>query len=226
MPLDDDEIAARIARTVEAAAASGGRGEWYIRLMLTRGVGELTYDPAACSTPTAVVIVKELVEPPAGLYLHGARAIVSSIVRNHPGTVSPVIKSNNLLNCALAMQEAVAAGAFEAIMRNYKGELAEGALSNLFIVTNGVVRTPPLSAGILPGITREFVIEITHERGVPVKEMVLLDADLFAADEAFVTSTTREIVPIVRVDEQTIGRGEPGPLTRELHAAFRAKTGN
>ena len=153
VPLSDEQFANRIAETTAAASAGAPRDtEWYIRVLLTRGVGELTYDPAATPIPTVVTIVKPHVDPPAELYMNGVRVILSSIVRNHPDTVNPMIKSNNLMNCALAMQQGYRLGAFEVIMRNYRGELAEGSVSNLFIVKNGTAQTPPLSAGLLPGI--------------------------------------------------------------------------
>jgi branched-chain amino acid aminotransferase len=145
------------------------------------------------------------------------------IVRNHPGSVNPLIKSNNLLNNALAMQEAFRRGGFEGVMRNYKGELAECTQSNLFIVKNGAALTPPIDAGLLPGITRAFLFEVGQEIGVPVREAVLRDEDLFGADESFLTSTTREVVPIVRVDDRTIGAGKPGPVTRALLDGYRRK---
>jgi branched-chain amino acid aminotransferase len=144
------------------------------------------------------------------------------IIRNHPGTVNPLIKSNNLLNNALAMQEAARRGGFEGVMRNYRGELAECTQSNLFVVKEGAALTPPLDAGLLAGITREFLFEVGREAGIPVREAVLRDADLFGADEAFLTSSTREVVPIVQVDSTTIGRGSPGPITRALLHGYRA----
>jgi branched-chain amino acid aminotransferase len=106
-------------------------------------------------------------------------------------------------------------------MRNYRGELAELTTSNLFVVKQGVALTPPLDAGLLPGITREFLFDIGSERGIAVREAVLRDEDLFGADEAFLTSTTREVVPIVQVDDRPIGNGAPGPLTASLLRAFR-----
>jgi len=222
VPLSDKEFADRIEETTAAASAGTPRDmEWYIRVLLTRGVGELTYDPAATPIPTVVTIVKPHVEPPAELYTNGVRVIVSSIVRNHPDTVNPMIKSNNLMNCALAMQEGYRRGAFEVIMRNYRGELAECSVSNLFIVKNGAALTPPLSAGLLPGITREFMFEVGRAAGIPVRESVLKDGDLFGADEAFLTGTTREIMPIVKVDDRDIGSGLPGPVTKTLHETFR-----
>jgi branched-chain amino acid aminotransferase len=106
-------------------------------------------------------------------------------------------------------------------MRNHKGELAECTQSNLFIVKNGAALTPPIDAGLLPGITRAFLFEVGAGAGIPVREQVLRDADLLGADEAFLTSTTREVVPIVRVDETTIGSGRPGPVTQALLQAYR-----
>src|SRR5207244_1468233 len=144
-------------------------------------------------------------------------------IRIYPGTVSPLIKSINLLNNALAMQEAFRRGAFEGVMRNYRGELAECTQSNLFIVKDGAALAPPLDAGLLPGITREFLFEVGAEHGIPVREAVLRDDDLLGADEAFLTSTTREVVPIVRVDDRTIGSGVPGRITLELLRRFREK---
>jgi branched-chain amino acid aminotransferase len=119
------------------------------------------------------------------------------------------------------MQEALRSDGFEGIMRNYRGELSECTTSNLFIVKDGVVLTPPLDAGILPGITREFIFEIAREIGVDAHEAVLRDEDLYRADEAFLTSTTREAVPIAKVDDRIIGTGVPGPVTLRLLEAFR-----
>jgi branched-chain amino acid aminotransferase len=222
VPLSDEQFAAQVDETVDHAARTAATGsEWYIRVLLTRGVGELTYDPAACPAPSVVLIVKPHVEPPALAYEQGVKVIFSSVVRNHPDTVNPMIKSNNLLNCALAMQEGFKRGAFEVIMRNYRGEVAECALSNIFIVSRGTALTPPLSAGLLPGITREFLFDVGQAAGVPMKEAVLHDDDVFGADEVFLTGTTREIVPIVEVDGRPIGSGLPGSITRKLHETFR-----
>jgi len=222
VPLPDAQIDARFRDTMSAAGLGGDTGrEAYIRILVTRGVGELTYDPAACPTPSVVVIVKPNVDPPADAFERGVAVALVPIVRNHPGSVNPLIKSNNLLNNALAMQEAFRRGAFEGVMRNYKGELAECTQSNLFVVKNGAALTPPIEAGLLPGITREFLFEVGANGGIPVREAVLHDADLLDADEAFLTSTTREVVPIVTVDGRTIGSGSPGPVTRALLSGFR-----
>ncbi len=222
VPLTDREIESRFRDTMHAAGLGDNGREAYLRILVTRGVGELTYDPAACAEPSIVVIAKEHVDPPAAAFENGVTVALVGIVRNHPDSVNPLIKSNNLLNNALAMQEAFKRGAFEGIMRNYRGELAECTTANLFIVKDGAVLTPPLDSGLLAGITREFVFEVGHATGIPVREQVLHDADLLAADEAFLTSTTRELVPIVQVDHLKIGPGRPGPVTKALLTSFRA----
>jgi branched-chain amino acid aminotransferase len=222
VPLTDTQIDARFRETMKAAGLGDTRDrEAYIRILVTRGIGELTYDPAATPTPSVVVIVKPNVDPPAEVFARGVKVSLVGVVRNHPSTVNPLIKSNSLLNNALAMQEALRRGAFEGVMRNYRGELAECTQSNLFIVRNGAALTPPIDAGLLPGITREFLFEIGATAGIPVREAVLTDGDLLGADEAFLTSTTREVVPIVQVDDQKVGSGEPGPVSRALLEAFR-----
>src|SRR5436190_13308636 len=161
LPFTDDELAARIHDTINAATLDGS--EAYVRVLVTRGVGELTYDLRATPKPSWVIIVKPLVPPPAEAYQNGVKVVLVDVVRNHPQSVNPMIKSNNLMNSALAAQQALKRGGFEAVMRNYRGELTEGATSNLFIVQNGSALTPPIEAGLLPGITREFLFEIGRD---------------------------------------------------------------
>jgi branched-chain amino acid aminotransferase len=222
IPLSDVEIDSRFRDTMRAAGLDGGPSkEAHIRMLLTRGVGDLSYDLTSASpldhrhrqAAGGSVSGRLRTRRRRGHRLH---------VRNHPGTVNPAIKSNNLLNNALAMGSG-RAGRFEGVMRNYKGELAECTTSNLSVVKNGVALTPPLESGLLLGVTRAFVFDVGAEREIPVREAVLRDEDLFGADEAFLTSTTRELVPIVRVDDRPIGSGVPGPVTRALLAAFRAR---
>jgi branched-chain amino acid aminotransferase len=221
VPLENSALASRIRATVDAAALPG---DAYVRLLVTRGVGDLVYDPAACPSPTIVIIVKPHVEPEAAVYRDGVRIALVPIVRNHPLSINPLIKSNNLLNNALAMQHAYKQGGYESLMKNHQGELCECAQSNFFLVTDGRVRTPPLDAGLLAGVTRAFVLDLAASQGIPVREEALVEADLSTADEAFLTSTTREIVPVVRVDELVIGDGRPGPITRQLMASFQRAT--
>lgn len=221
LPFTEDELARRIRETIGVAQLNGA--EAYVRVLVTRGVGDLTYDPAATPTPSVVVIVKPQNDPPVEIYENGVRVVICDIVRNHPHAVNPMIKSNNLLNSALAMQEAIRRGAFEGLMRNYMGELTEFTTSNLFIVRNGTALTPPLTAGLLPGVTRQFVFDIGRDVGVDVREETLRDEDLFSADEAFLTGTTRALIPVVTVDDRAIGSGRPGPVSKKLLEGYRAR---
>lgn len=223
VPFADAELLQAMERTT---AAHPGLDEAYIRVLLTRGVGELTYNPAACPTPTLVIIVKPFPAPPAWTFTKGITIALVAVRRNHPLALNPMIKSNNLLNNALAMQEALKRGADEALMQNQAGDLAECSQSNFFIVRNGAVLTPPLGAGLLPGITREYVLELANELAIPAREAPLTPADLETADEAFITGTTREVTPVTAVDELRIGAGEPGPISRRLLEHFRVRALN
>lgn len=222
VPFSDAELLQRSVDTMKAAGL-GGAAEAYIRILLTRGIGELTYDPAATPAPSLVIIVKPLPAPAEKDFAHGVKVCMVDMIRNHPQSVNPLIKSNNLLNNAMCMQQAMRRGGVEGVFRNYRGELSECSQSNLFIVKNGVVRTPELDAGLLAGITRAFVFEVGRGIGVKVEEACLKDDDLFDADEAFFTSTTKELMPIVQVDDRTIGSGTPGPTTKKLLAEFRRR---
>jgi branched-chain amino acid aminotransferase len=220
VPFTDDDLAARVRETM---AEHPDRGEAYIRILLTRGVGDLSYHLSAAPVPTLVIIVKPLVLPDARTFTDGIGIALVSVRRNHPQALNPMIKSNNLLNNALAMQEAYAAGAEEALMLNQAGELAECSQSNIFLVKDRSVMTPPLSAGLLPGITRAFVLDLTGELGLSGEERRLTPEDLWSADEVFITGTTREITPVVTIDGRAIGRGTPGPTTQRLLARFRER---
>jgi branched-chain amino acid aminotransferase len=226
LPFTDTELAARVRESIAAFHRQPGTRpgqDVYIRVLVTRGIGELSYDPASCRAPSIVIIVKSFIGHPPEVYDQGVKVALVPIVRNHPSSINPLIKSNNLLNNALAAQEAFRRGAFDAVMRNYRGELSECSISNLFVVKNGAVLTPPLDAGLLAGITREFVIGLAPEAGVRIQEAVLRDPDLIGADESFLTSSTQEIVPIVRVDDAVIGTGSPGPITRMLRDLYKRK---
>ena len=220
VPFDDATLAKWIEQTMEAA---GELREAYIRVLLTRGIGELTYDPAATPTPSLVIIVKPLDEPAARVFTEGIRISLVSVLRNHPGSVNPIIKSNNLLNNVLAMQQAHRRGGEEALMCNYRGELSECAQSNFFLVRNSVVLTPKSEAGLLEGVTRAFLFEVGREIGIEVRDETLWPADLDSAEEAFITSTTRELNPVTRIDERVIGDGKPGTITMALLDAYRKR---
>jgi branched-chain amino acid aminotransferase len=218
VPFDNETLAGWIQDTVFAA---GEMREGYIRVLLTRGVGELTYDLNATPAPSLVIIVKPLEEVAARVDQEGITISLVPILRNHPGSVNPIIKSNNLLNNAIAMQQANQQGAEEALMCNYRGELSECSQSNFFMVRGGTVLTPPSEAGLLEGITRGFLFDLARDAGVEAREEVLRPEDLDSADEAFITSTTRELSPVVRIDKRVIGDGKPGRITLDLLRRYR-----
>jgi len=218
VPFDNEALAGWIHDTVLAA---GDLDEAYIRVLLTRGVGELSYDIDATPAPSLVVIVKPLDPAPARIEQNGITISLVQVLRNHPGSVNPIIKSNNLLNNAIAMQQANRRGGEEALMCNYRGELSECSQSNFFMIRAGVLLTPPSEAGLLEGITRGFLVDVAREAGIEAREETLYPADLETADEVFITSTTRELSPVVRIDERIIGNGAPGPITLDLLARYR-----
>jgi branched-chain amino acid aminotransferase len=207
---------------VEALLAHAGSGESYVRIIVSRGVGDCSYDFTRITGPTVVMIQKPLVSPPVRHYEEGLRLAAVGVRRNHPKALDPAIKSSNLLNNILAVREAQARGCDEPVLLNHEGYLTEGASTNLFIVAEGTFLTPPLSAGILPGITRAVVIELLAGLGLPCHEKPLQLDTLLAADEAFLTSTTREVMPVRQVDDSPIGDGRPGPYTCRLMEAFHA----
>jgi branched-chain amino acid aminotransferase len=220
VPYDDATMLRWIDQTVGAA---GPLDEAYIRILHTRGVGELNYDPKSTPAPTTVIIVKPFEAPAPRVFTDGIRISLVDMLRNHPKSVNPIIKSNNLLNNALAMQMAYRSGAEEALMCNFRGELTECSQANFFMVRNDTVLTPKSEAGLLEGVTRGFVFEIGRELGVAVREETLVPKDLESADEMFITSTTRELSPVVNVDGRVVGSGTPGPVTQKLLARYQAR---
>lgn len=220
VPFSDRELAGWIDETVGAA---GDLREAYIRVLFTRGVGELNYDPRSTPNPTTVIIVKPLEEPPARVFNDGINICLVPILRNHPGSVNPLIKANNLLNNALAMQEANRRGGEEGLMCNYRGELSECSQANFFMVRDGSVLTPRSEAGLLEGITRGFLFEIGAALGIDVQEATLFPSDLASADEAFITSTTRELSPVTRIDGQPVGTGRVGEITKRMLDGYRRR---
>ncbi|HET7295396.1 MAG TPA: aminotransferase class IV [Vicinamibacteria bacterium] len=217
IPLSDAELEARL----DALLVRSGNAESYIRWIVSRGVGDISYDFGRVKGPTVAMVVKPYRPLPESAYTAGVQVSLVGVRRNHPDALDPAIKSCNLLNNVLATQEAQARGSLEALLLNQKGELAEGAGSNVFLVKDGEALTPPLEAGILAGITRELLFELAPGAGVPLREKTLFAEDLFDADEAFVTSTLKELAPIRAVDQRSLRRC-PGPVTQKLLAAFRA----
>jgi len=209
----------------DPAAAPWNHGERYIRLVMTRGAGEIGLDPALAVNPLAVVIVQRLQGPPAEAYARGVKVAVAGVRRAAPEAVDPSVKSGARLPHVLALMEARAQGAHEALLLDDRGFVTEGASSNVFAISGGTLRTPPLAAGILEGVTRGLVLRLARAEGVPVDERALRPEDLEAADEAFITSTAREILPVTAVGERQVGDGRPGSLTHRLHRAFRLLAG-
>ncbi len=218
IPASDTELLAR----VRALLARAGKVESYVRIVVTRGVGDSSYDFDAVVGPTVVMIQKPLLTLPERQYVEGIRVSAVDVRRNSTQSLDPAIKSSNLLNNILALRQARARGAVEPVLLNLDGFVAEGASTNVFVVENGTLRTPPLSAGILAGITREVVLELASSLDIPLREEPLELAELLGADEAFLSSTTKEVLPIRQVDESLIADGRPGRITRKLMDAFRA----
>jgi len=196
----------------------------YIRLVVTRGVGTLGLNPNRCKNPSIIIIAGKIQLYPPELYERGMEIVTVPTVRNLHSALNPAIKSLNYLNNILAKIEANNAGVEEAIMLNAEGFVSECTGDNLFIIKNGHLSTPPLSAGALYGITRQVVIELAQKVGMPVSEPNLTRYDVFNADECFLTGTGAEIVPVVKLDGRVIGTGKPGKLTRRLVADYRALT--
>lgn len=198
--------------------------EGYIRLVVTRGVGTLGLNPRNCKNGSVIIIAGKIQVYPAELYAKGMDIVTVPTVRNLHSAVNPAVKSLNYLNNVLAKIEANNAGVEEAVMLNAEGFVAECTADNLFIIKNGVLSTPPLSAGALYGITRGTVMDIAVQLGIKVSEPNLTRYDLFNADECFLTGTGAEIMPVVKIDGRVIGNGKPGSLTRKLVEKYHALT--
>jgi branched-chain amino acid aminotransferase len=220
IPMSHAEI---MSAVVEACRENKLRNG-YVRLVVTRGVGTLGLNPRNCRRPSIIIIADKIQLYPPELYRQGMDIITVPTTRNLHSALNPAIKSLNYLNNILAKIEANNAHVEEAIMLNAEGFVAECTGDNLFIVKNGELLTPPLSASALYGITRQTVIELAGEAGLKVTEPNLTRYDLFNADECFLTGTGAEIVPVVKIDGRVIGEGKPGPITRKLVVDYHALT--
>jgi branched-chain amino acid aminotransferase len=210
----------QIRAAIEQTARANSFSDCYVRLVATRGAGYLGLNPQKCSNPSVIVITDTIEMYPPELYQNGMSIITASVVRNHPNSLSPRIKSLNYLNNILARIEALDAGVQEAVMLNILGNVAECSADNIFIVRAGVVQTPGTADGILEGITRQAIMTLCGKLKIPCTEKTLQRQDLYVADECFLTGTGAEVVPVTRIDGRPIGTGEPGPLTRKLTEAF------
>jgi branched-chain amino acid aminotransferase len=197
----------------------------YIRLVVTRGEGDLGLDPRKCNGNSSVVIITDKIQLyPESIYKKGLEIITVPTMRNHPEALNPQIKSMNYLNNILAKIEAVNCGFDEAIMLDSMGYVAECTGDNIFIVKRNHLYTPPQCMGTLRGITRDTVLEIADKDDIATHEHVLTRHELYISDECFLTGTAAEIIPVVKVDGRTIGDGKPGKMTQRLEAKFKKLT--
>jgi branched-chain amino acid aminotransferase len=215
---------AQIMRATVETCRKNKIRDGYIRLVVTRGAGTLGLNPNRCKRPSVIIIADKIQLYPPVVYQRGLDIITVPTTRNLHSALNPAIKSLNYLNNILAKIEANNGGCEEAVMLNAEGFVAECTGDNLFIVKNGALFTPPLSAGALYGITRQTVIELAEAAGLKVSEPNLTRYDLFNADECFLTGTGAEIVPVVKIDGRVVGTGKPGPVTRQLEDDYHALT--
>ena len=198
--------------------------EGYVRLIVTRGVGNLGLNPAQCERASIIIIASTVALYPEEMYRNGLTVVTVPTRRMGPATLNPAIKSLNYLNNVLARIEANLAKADEALMLNDAGNIAECTADNVFIVKHGQIMTPPITAGALRGITRSVVFDIARELDIKISEPELTRHDLYIADEAFLTGTAAEVIPMIKADGRTIGAGKPGPITKRTIARFRELT--
>ena len=212
-----------LAAEIERAIVAGGNAETYVRVMITRGTGPLGLDPAHVMRPLRVIFIEPLTPLPAAMYRDGVSVITYRTER--ASDAAHGAKVGNYLASMMALRVARQTGAHEALILDAAGRVTEGTTSNVFIVRGQTIVTPPDDAGILLGITRAKIIELAPQVGLSVLFTPLAVADIVMADEVFLSSSMREILPVVRVDSAEVGNAKPGPRTRELHAAFRRAVG-
>ena len=221
IPLSKEELMKAVIETLKVNKLNDA----YIRLIVTRGEGDLGLDPRKCEgKATVIIIADKIVLYPQELYKKGMSIITVPTIRNLPEALNPQIKSLNYLNNILAKIEAINAGYEEAIMLDSLGYIAECTGDNIFIVKNNQLYTPPQCMGTLRGITRDTVLEIAKKDSLPVHEHVLTRHELYISDECFLTGTAAEIVPVVKVDGRIIGEGKPGKITLKIMREFKKLT--
>ena len=220
IPLSKDEMIKAVNETVAANNIDDG----YIRLVITRGAGSLGLDIRRTSNPQVIIIADNISLYDPQLYEDGLKIITAATIRNHPAALSSRVKSLNYLNNIMAKIEGTDAGCLEALMLNHKGEVAECTGDNIFIIKDGVVKTPSIDAGILEGITRNAVIKLAEQSGITVEQIPFTRHDIFIADECFLTGSAAEVIPVVELDGRKIGDGKPGPITKELNEKFKKLT--
>lgn len=219
IPLSREELSEAVCETCRKNELQNG----YVRLVVTRGPGHLGLTPDGCGPPNVIIIADEIQLYPEEFYENGLKIISVATRRINASALPPAVKSLNYLNNILAKIEAKRVGFQEALMLNDKGEVAECTGDNVFILSKGVLFTPPLDAGSLRGITRATVLDLADELEVPYREQALTRYDLWTADECFLTGTAAEVIPCVEVDHRPIGNGQPGEMTRRFITSFREK---
>ena len=217
IPLTPDEMKEACVTTVKKTKLT----DCYIRLMVTRGVGDLGLDPRKCPKATVIIIVDKIKMFPDEYYTKGLEVITVPTTRNMAESINPKIKSLNYLNNVMAKIEANNVGAPEGILLNSQGYVTEGTGDNIFILKDGVLQTPPTSDGALAGITRSSVIRMAHQLGFECEKKTLTRHDLYNAEECFLTGTAAELIPVVKIDGRVIGTGKPGPLFKQMLTQFR-----
>jgi len=211
---------AELTDAMYSCMEANGQSDIYIRLVVTRGDGGLGLNPFKCSKANVFIVADTIELYSPDLYTKGMPVIISKTVRTSASMLPPKVKSLNYLNNIVAKIEGLDAGVQEVLMCNCQGNLAEGSGDNIFIVQDGEIVTPPGDAGILLGITRGVIMHLSRNLGIPVAERNITTQQLFDADECFLTGTAAEVIPIVRVDDKTIGNGNPGPISLKLINAF------
>ncbi|MFV0415288.1 MAG: branched-chain-amino-acid transaminase [Chthoniobacterales bacterium] len=220
LPFSLKEVEKAVLETIRKNELQDG----YLRLVVTRGSGDLGLSPINCPKPSMIIIAAGITLYPEEKYQNGLELVTCSTRRTNHGALSPMVKSLNYLNNVLAKLEAINAGAGEGIMLNEQGYVAECTGDNIFIGVNGEILTPPVSSGALAGVTRAVVFEIADELRITIKEALLTRYDLYTADECFLTGTAAEVIPAVSLDKRLIGSGSPGALTKRFMTAYNKLT--
>ena len=220
IPMTRQEMTEALLETIRQNHLRDG----YIRLVVTRGVGNLGLNPEQCKNPSVIIIAATIALYHEDFYRKGLSIVTVATRRSNPASLNPAVKSLNYLNNVMARIEANLASADEALMLNDAGNVAECTADNVFIIKHGQIFTPPTTAGALEGITRSVVSDIAGEFDIKVIEADFTRHDIFVADECFLTGTAAEIVPVVKADGRTIGNGKPGPITIRIVARFREMT--
>ena len=220
IPMSMNEMTEALLETIRQNELRDG----YIRLLVTRGIGNLGLNPAQCKRPSVIIIASTIALYSPEIYQKGLTVMTCATRRTSPGALNPAVKSLNYLNNVMARIEANLAGADEALMLNDAGHVAECTADNIFVVKRGQIFTPPIAAGALRGITRLVVFEMAAELGIKITEADITRHDVFIADECFLTGTAAEIIPVVKADGRLIGNGKPGPISARMIARFRQLT--